>query len=79
MPAATAREHGRKRLLLKSEDEFACFASGNRSRTVLSRGLAERLAVGEIAEIIVYLSRILGSAEHSGQRYPSCQDFWLGV
>jgi Zn-dependent protease with chaperone function len=54
VPAATAREHGRKRLLLKSEDESACFASGNRSRTVLSRGLAERLAVGEIAEIIVH-------------------------
>jgi len=53
MSATTAREHSRKRLLLKSEDDSARFTGDRHKAAILRRRLAEELAMSEITKIKV--------------------------
>jgi len=50
---ATPREHSRKRLLLKGEDDSVCLARSNSRGTVWGGRFAKELAMSEIAKIKV--------------------------
>src|SRR5258708_35673041 len=51
--ATTTREHSRKRLLLKGEDDSLCLARSNSHGAVRSGRFAKELAMSEIAEVKV--------------------------
>src|SRR6266436_3938829 len=66
--AATAREHGCKGLFFKGKDDSVRLARSNIRGAVLSRRLAEELAMSEITKIKVAVT------PSSGQEVGTCDD-----